>query len=38
MAKASIEQLLEAGAHFGHLTRRWNPQMRNFIFAERNGI
>lgn len=38
MPKASIEQLLEAGAHFGHLTRRWNPQMRNFIFAERNGI
>jgi small subunit ribosomal protein S2 len=38
MAKVSIEQLLEAGAHFGHLTRRWNPQMRNFIFAERNGI
>ena len=38
MPKATIEQLLEAGAHFGHLTRRWNPQMRNFIFAERNGI
>ena len=38
MAKVSIEHLLEAGAHFGHLTRRWNPQMRNFIFAERNGI
>ncbi|MCS6808163.1 MAG: 30S ribosomal protein S2 [Bacteroidota bacterium] len=38
MSRVSIEQLLEAGAHFGHLTRRWNPQMRNFIFAERNGI
>ena len=33
-----IEQLLESGAHFGHLTRRWNPKMRNFIFMERNGI
>jgi small subunit ribosomal protein S2 len=33
-----IEQLLEAGAHFGHLTRRWNPKMSNFIFMERNGI
>lgn len=34
----SIEQLLESGAHFGHLTRRWNPKMSNFIFMERNGI
>ncbi len=34
----SIEQLLESGAHFGHLTRRWNPKMRNYIFMERNGI
>lgn len=34
----SIEQLLEAGAHFGHLTRRWNPKMSQFIFMERNGI
>ncbi|ROL60822.1 30S ribosomal protein S2 [Bacteroidetes/Chlorobi group bacterium ChocPot_Mid] len=34
----SIEQLLEAGAHFGHLTRRWNPKMAPFIFNERNGI
>lgn len=33
-----IEQLLESGAHFGHLTRRWNPKMKNFIFMERNGI
>lgn len=35
---ASIEQLLEAGCHFGHLTRRWNPKMEQFIFMERNGI
>lgn len=34
----SIEQLLESGAHFGHLTRRWNPKMEKFIFGERNGI
>lgn len=34
----SIEQLLESGAHFGHLTRRWNPKMEQFIFMERNGI
>jgi small subunit ribosomal protein S2 len=33
-----LEQLLEAGVHFGHQTRRWNPKMRRFIFAERNGI
>lgn len=38
MSKPSIEQLLEAGVHFGHQTRRWNPKMRRFIFAERNGI
>lgn len=35
---ATIEQLLEAGAHYGHLTRRWNPKMEQFIFGERNGI
>ncbi|MFP4528105.1 MAG: 30S ribosomal protein S2 [Candidatus Kapaibacterium sp.] len=35
---ADIEQLLESGAHFGHLTRRWNPKMEQFIFMERNGI
>lgn len=35
---ASIEELLRAGAHFGHLTRRWNPKMREFIFMQRNGI
>jgi small subunit ribosomal protein S2 len=34
----TLEQLLEAGVHFGHQTRRWNPKMRRFIFAERNGI
>src|SRR6188768_1371540 len=34
----TLEQLLEAGVHFGHQTRRWNPKMRKFIFAERNGI
>lgn len=34
----SLEQLLAAGVHFGHQTRRWNPKMRRFIFAERNGI
>ncbi len=38
MHYASIEKLLEAGAHFGHLTRRWNPKMQQFIFSERNGI
>lgn len=35
---ASIEELLKAGAHFGHLTRRWNPKMEPFIFMEKNGI
>lgn len=34
----TIESLLEAGAHFGHLTRRWNPKMSKFIFTEKNGI
>jgi small subunit ribosomal protein S2 len=34
----SMKQLLEAGVHFGHQTRRWNPRMRRFIFTERNGI
>ena len=36
--RASIEDLLKAGTHFGHLTSRWNPKMRNHIFMERNGI
>lgn len=38
MAIVSMKQLLEAGVHFGHQTRRWNPKMARFIFAERNGI
>jgi small subunit ribosomal protein S2 len=38
MASVSIEDLLKAGTHFGHLTRRWNPKMRKFIFMEKNGI
>ena len=38
MSSPSLEQLLAAGVHFGHQTRRWNPKMRRFIFAERNGI
>ena len=38
MTQPNLEQLLEAGVHFGHQTRRWNPKMRRFIFAERNGI
>jgi small subunit ribosomal protein S2 len=38
MAVVTMKQLLEAGMHFGHQTRRWNPKMRRFIFGERNGI
>ena len=38
MAIISIKQLLEAGVHFGHHTRRWNPKMAEYIFTERNGI
>ena len=38
MAVVSMKQLLEAGVHFGHQTRRWNPKMAEYIFAERNGI
>ena len=38
LAATSMKQLLEAGVHFGHQTRRWNPKMREYIFAERNGI
>jgi small subunit ribosomal protein S2 len=38
MAVASMRALLEAGVHFGHQTRRWNPKMRRFIFTERSGI
>ncbi len=36
--RVSVENLLKAGTHFGHLTRRWNPKMKPFIFMERNGI
>ena len=38
MAVVSMRQMLEAGVHFGHQTRRWNPKMKQFIFGERNGI
>ena len=38
MSVVSMKQLLEAGVHFGHQTRRWNPKMAPYIFAERNGI
>jgi small subunit ribosomal protein S2 len=38
MAEVGIKELLEAGVHFGHQTRRWNPRMRRFIFGEREGI
>jgi len=38
MARTNFEQLLEAGCHFGHLKRKWNPQMAPYIFMERNGI
>ncbi len=38
MSVVSMKQLLEAGVHFGHLTRRWNPKMAPYIFTERNGI
>ena len=38
MAVISMRQMLEAGVHFGHQTRRWNPKMKRFIFGERNGI
>ncbi len=38
MPSVTLEQLLAAGAHFGHLTRRWNPKMKEYIFMQRNGI
>jgi small subunit ribosomal protein S2 len=38
VARVSLRELLEAGVHFGHQTRRWNPKMRRFIFGERDGI
>ena len=38
MLQVTMEDLLKAGVHFGHVTRRWNPKMRDYIFMERNGI
>ena len=38
MPVLTMKQLLEAGVHFGHQTRRWNPKMAEYIFTERNGI
>ncbi|WP_096866685.1 30S ribosomal protein S2, partial [Oenococcus oeni] len=38
MAAISMKELLEAGAHFGHQTRRWDPRMDEYIFTSRNGI
>ncbi len=38
MAKLSVKQLLEAGAHFGHQTHKWNPKMKKYVYGERNGI
>jgi len=38
MPRVELTQLIEAGAHFGHLTRRWNPKMKQYIFMEKNGI
>ena len=38
MAVVTMRELLDAGVHFGHQTRRWNPKMRRFIFTDRNGI
>ena len=38
MSKITVQQLLNAGVHFGHLRRKWNPQMAPYIFMEKNGI
>ncbi|MFW6136731.1 MAG: 30S ribosomal protein S2, partial [Candidatus Aminicenantaceae bacterium] len=38
MISINMKELLEAGVHFGHQTRRWNPKMKNYIFGQRNGI
>ena len=38
MSVISMKQLLEAGVHFGHQTRKWNPKMKKYIFTDRNGI
>ena len=38
MSVVTMKQLLEAGVHFGHQAKRWNPKMKKYIFTERNGI
>ena len=38
MVEITMQELLEAGVHFGHQTRRWNPKMKPYIFVKRNGI
>ncbi len=38
MGEITLKDLLEAGVHFGHQTKRWNPKMKPFLFAEKNGI
>ena len=38
MSRTNFDQLLQAGAHFGHLSRKWNPAMAPYIFMKRNGI
>ena len=38
MSKNQVKELVEAGVHFGHLTRKWNPKMAPYIFMEKNGI
>ena len=38
MVSVTMKELLEAGVHFGHQVRRWNPKMKEYIFGERNGI
>ena len=38
MANKEVKELLDAGVHFGHLTRKWNPNMAPYIYMERNGI
>ena len=38
MSKNQVKELVEAGVHFGHLTRKWNPNMSPYIYMERNGI
>ena len=38
MANVNIQELLDSGVHFGHLTRKWNPNMAPYIYTERNGV